>query len=99
MRKIGLISTILTQWREEFKLSIAESPSIYIALFKESGELIFANKTIKKTFRSSLSPAANFLNPPFSRIVSNRTDESLVYNGYVTLGSFDTENISLLGRF
>ncbi|MBP6454998.1 MAG: hypothetical protein KA268_07670 [Bacteroidales bacterium] len=54
MRKIGLISTILTQWREEFKLSIAESPSIYIALFKESGELIFANKTIKKTFRSSL---------------------------------------------
>ena len=99
MTRIGLINNILTNWRDEFKLSVAESPSIYIALFKVSGELVFANKTIKKTFNSSLTPAGNFLNPSFNKLVNKEAKETTIYTGYVTLGSYDTENISLLGRF
>ena len=98
MIKQGLINKILDNWHLEFKLSIAESPSIYLALFNETGDLIFANKTLKKTFISKLSPKDNFLNPSFSRILKTEPKDSLIYSGYVTLGSYDTENISLLGK-
>lgn len=98
MTKQGLINQILDNWHLEFKLSIAESPSIYLALFSETGDLIFANKTLKKTFISKLSPKDNFLNPSFSKILKTQPKDSLIYSGYVTLGSYDTENISLLGK-
>lgn len=98
MTKQGLINQILDNWHLEFKLSIAESPSIYLALFNETGDLIFANKTLKKTFISKLSPKDNFLNPSFSKILKTQPKDSLIYSGYVTLGSYDTENISLLGK-
>ena len=98
MTKQGLINQILDNWHLEFKLSIAESPSIYLALFNETGDLIFANKTLKKTFISKLSPKDNFLNPSFSKILNTQPKDSLIYSGYVTLGSYDTENISLLGK-
>lgn len=98
MIKQGLINQILDNWHLEFKLSIAESPSIYLALFNEAGDLIFANKTLKKTFISKLSPKDNFLNPSFSRILKTEPKDSLIYSGYITLGSYDTENVSLLGK-
>ncbi|MDX9782672.1 MAG: HAMP domain-containing sensor histidine kinase [Bacteroidales bacterium] len=98
MTKQGLINQILDNWHLEFKLSIAESPSIYLALFSETGDLIFANKTLKKTFISKLSPKDNFLNPSFSKILKTQPKDSLIYSGYITLGSYDTENISLLGK-
>jgi signal transduction histidine kinase len=98
MKRQGLINQILDNWHLEFKLSIAESPSIYLALFNEAGDLIFANKTLKKTFISSLSPKDNFLNPSFSKLLKKEPNNSLLYSGYVTLGSYDTENISLYGK-
>jgi len=98
MKRRGLINQILDNWHLEFKLSIAESPSIYLALFNEAGDLIFANKTLKRTFITKLSPKDNFLNPSFSKILKTQPKDSLIYSGYVTLGSYDTENISLLGK-
>jgi len=63
MNRKGLISQILDNWRDEFKLSVADNPSIYIALFDTQGELIFANKTLKSFFVPDIPPKDNFLKP------------------------------------
>jgi len=98
MNRKGLISQILDNWRDEFKLSVADNPSIYIALFDTQGELIFANKTLKTFFVPEIPPKDNFLNPSLKRLLVMTPKDSLIYSGYVTIGGYDRENVSLLGK-
>lgn len=98
MNRKGLISQILDNWRDEFKLSVADNPSIYIALFDTQGELIFANKTLKSFFVPDIPPKDNFLNPSLKRLLQMTPKETLIYSGYVTIGGYDRENVSLLGK-
>lgn len=98
MNRKGLINQILDNWRDEFKLSVADNPSIYIALFDTQGELIFANKTLKSFFVPEIPPKDNFLNPSLKRLLKMVPKETLIYSGYVTIGGYDRENISLLGK-
>lgn len=98
MNRKGLISQILDNWRDEFKLSVADNPSIYIALFDTQGELKFANKTVKSFFVPDIPPKDNFLNPSVKRLLQMTPKETLIYSGYVTIGGYDRENISFLGK-
>ena len=98
MNKKGLINQILDNWRDEFKLSVADNPSIYIALFDTNGELIFANKTLKSFFVPEIPPKENFLNPSLKRLLQMTPKDTLIYSGYVTIGGYDRENVSLLGK-
>lgn len=98
MIRRGLINQILDNWRDEFKLSVADNPSIYIALFDTQGELKFANKTLKSFFVPDIPPKDNFLNPSVKRLLQMTPKDTLIYSGYVTIGGYDRENISLLGK-
>lgn len=98
MNRKGLINQILDNWREEFKLSVADNPSIYIALFNIKGELIFANKTLKAFFIPEIPPKDNFLNPSIKKLLQMTPKDTVIYSGYVTIGGYYTENISLLGK-
>jgi len=93
-----LINSFLDKWLDELKLSVLENGSLCIALFSDSGKLIFANKTMKALFIIPGKPSDNILNPSFEKLAGFKSKTSLVYKGFLTLGNFSSINTSILVR-
>ena len=96
--KNSLINILLDKWLDELKLSVLGNESLCIALFSENGELIFANKTMTALFIIPGKPSGNILNPSFEKLAGFKSKTSLVYKGFLTLGTFSSINTSILVR-
>lgn len=93
-----LINSFFDKWFDELKLSVLENESLCIALFSDNGELIFANKTMTALFIIPGKPSGNILNPSFEKLAGFKSKTSLVYKGFLTLGTFSSINTSILVR-
>jgi len=87
------ILTILTEWKTEFDLTLTKNNSIGIALFSTDGELLFANAFMESFFNGEAHRC--LLNPSFAKLNSIETDETLIFEGYLTLGDYSSVNTSL----
>jgi len=94
----GLINSFFDKWFDELKLSVLENESLCIALFSDNGELIFANKTMTALFIIPGKPSGNILNPSFEKLAGFKSKTSLVYKGFLTLGTYSSINTSILVR-
>lgn len=87
------ISTILSEWRDEFDFTLTKNDSLGIALFGNEGKLFFANSFMKNFFIGD--PCKCLLNPTFDRLISLRTGNTLIFEGYLTLGDYSSVNTSI----
>jgi len=77
------VSDILfSEWQEELKTLIAESSSLWLALIKTDGSLLFANPAMSVLLKDD--PAKTILNPPLSELItSEHKTKSLSTNNFI----------------
>ena len=86
-------SEIFSQWSDEINTSLFNNRSLCVALISSSGELLFSNHAMSQIF--SGSPADVLLNPSLERLLSLRSEQSLVYDGFMTIGDYSSVNTSI----
>lgn len=87
------IQSILSELTDELRSALSDSNSFGIALFTETGDLLFANAAM-----SSLCPdfdSASLLNPTFANLSSLRSADSLLFSGLLTIGTYNNINTSI----
>lgn len=87
------IREVISNWEEEFHLTISENNSLCIALFDSTKELIFANDAMTSLFKGD--PAMSFVNPTFDKLLASETASNLIFNGFITLGNQTSINTSI----
>jgi signal transduction histidine kinase len=87
------ILSILSEWKDEFDLTLSRNNSIGIALLNREGDLLFANSFMKSFLQGKARD--KFINPGFDRLISIGGDDTLIFEGYLTLGDYSAANASL----
>ncbi len=87
---------ILQDWIKEITIEIEHSDSYCIAIFNNDGELVYANEYMSSLFVGN--PDESLINPSFEKIIKTVSDNSLIYEGFLTVGSFYSENKSIKSR-
>ena len=92
MRKENIVDLII-EFEKEFKDAIARSGNSYIALFNLEGKLLYSNEAMSALIKTNT--AENLINPTFDKLVILNTSESLIFEGFLTIGDNSTTNSSL----
>ncbi len=87
------ILTILSEWKSEFETTLTKNNSLGIALFTTEGELLYANDFMKSFFKGDAKEC--LLNPTFEKLISTGSSNSLIFEGYMTLGDYSSVNTSI----
>lgn len=87
-------SFLFPEWENEISTAILENRSLCIALLSIEGSLIFANPQMLTLFSGELKDS--FINPTFEKIISLSSNDSLVYDGFLTLGDYSSVNTSIM---
>lgn len=87
------ILTILSEWKNEFDLTLIKNNSLGIALFDIEGKLLFANSFMDSFLKGKAKEC--LLNPPFEKLKSIETSKTLIFEGYLTLGNYTSVNTSI----
>jgi len=94
---VAIKNEILLNWETEIFRSAVESEFLSIAIFSLEGELVFANHLMKKLFGKE--PSKNLINPDLEKLKKLPPKEnSLIFEGYLTLGNYSSINTSLLAH-
>ncbi|MDA3890043.1 MAG: HAMP domain-containing sensor histidine kinase [Salinivirgaceae bacterium] len=84
---------IFREWAGELNQSLLDSNVLSIALFSTNKELIFANKAMSSLFTGEAWQ--NLLNPTFDKLLLLDNSNSLIFEGYLTLGDYSSINTSI----
>jgi signal transduction histidine kinase len=84
---------ILSGWENEMDHTLSGNHSIGIALFSVEGKLLFANNFMQSFFHDD--PISCLLNPTFEKLISLESNDSLIFEGYLTLGDYASVNTSI----
>ena len=90
------IAQILSEWSDEFNESLSKTNSLCIALFNADKELIFATPVMKSLFKGE--PSASLINPTYDKLLSIKSDRSLVFEGFLTIGDYYSINSSIVAH-
>lgn len=90
---INTFSEIFSAWSLEIKDSILKSKALCIALFSVDKELLFSNEAYNELVGNR--PIESLLNPSFDKLVSLNSENTLIFDGYITFGSIDEINSSI----
>ncbi len=87
---------ILSGWETELNSSLIDSNVLSIALFSINKELIFANKAMTSLFTGKACD--NLLNPTFETLLLLDNSQALIFNGYLTIGTYSSINTSIYAQ-
>lgn len=86
----------LSEWIPEIGDALLKSKSFYIALFSTKRELLYCNKAFSSLVKDD--PCGSFLNPSLDDILAMDASSSMVFNGYLTFGDYQSENYSIVAQ-
>ena len=86
----------LSDWIPEIGDALLKSKSFYIALFSTKRELLYCNKAFSSLVKDD--PCGSFLNPSLDDILAMDVSSSMVFNGYLTFGDYQSENYSIVAQ-
>ena len=81
-------------WNQEIRSACDNSNNLCMAVFSIDGELLSVNPAMNLLFKDT--PEKSFINPEFDTMVEMVSDNSLVFDGFLTVGNVNsTKNISI----
>lgn len=86
-------SSIIFEWTKEFEEVLQDSNSLCIALFSTDRELLFANQLMLSFIKGE--PSKSFINPSFDKLLELSDSKTPVFEGFLTLGDYNSINVSL----
>jgi signal transduction histidine kinase/CheY-like chemotaxis protein len=87
------ILSVLSEWTDEFNITLEKNNPLCIALFSSDKELLFANDSMASLFKDE--PCNSFINPTFDKILTLDNSVTLIFDGFLTLGDYSSINTSL----
>ncbi len=84
---------ILSDWTEEFNVTLLNNNSLCVAVFSTDRELLFANNSMHALFK--LEPCNSFINPTFDSLLALNNSIPLIFEGFLTLGDYSSVNTSI----
>jgi len=90
------INQILCEWLDEFSESLSITNSLCVALFSADKELLFATPVMNTLFKGE--PYKSLINPTFDKLLSIKSDNSLVFKGLLTIGDYNSINTSIVAH-
>jgi signal transduction histidine kinase len=90
---VELISPLLTKWTDEFDSALLNNNSLCVGLFSVKKELLFSNKAMSALFKGE--PFRSFINPSFDQLLKLDNSNSLIFEGFLTLGDYSSVNTSI----
>jgi two-component system sensor histidine kinase/response regulator len=87
---------LLSDWTIEINETIVKSNSQCIALFSNDGELQFSNPAFNLLIKNEV--IKSFINPTFEDLLKTRSSSILIFDGFLTLGDYDSLNTSILAQ-
>lgn len=87
---------VLQNWKEELGAALVTNSSLCIGVFSIEKDVLFMNRIMSELLKGK--SVDYFLNPNFEQIVSLKTNDGLVFDGFLTIGDYDTENISVQAK-
>lgn len=86
----------LIDWSQEIGDALLKSKSLYIALFSTEKRLIYSNEAFNSLVKGD--PFQSFLNPSFDDLLTMQATSSLVFNGFLTFGDYQSVNYSIAAQ-
>lgn len=83
----------LNEWSDILLYSLKETNSFGIAIFSDSGQLIYVNSAMNKL--CSDFDATCLISPSFEKLISIESESNLLFSGYLTIGKMNTVNTSV----
>ena len=90
------IHTILSEWPEAVGATISHTNSFCVALFTNDRKLLYANEAMSSLFKEN--PCDSLINPTFDQLVSSDQKNTLLFEGFITLGDYESINASIWAR-
>lgn len=91
-----IFSDIFSQWSDEISTSLLNNRSLCVALISSEGKLLFSNDAMAQIFPGT--PADALLNPSFDQLLSLKSESTLIYEGFMTLGDYSSVNTSIFAQ-
>ncbi|GJQ64578.1 MAG: hypothetical protein SCALA702_36310 [Melioribacteraceae bacterium] len=92
----SLNKNILSEWTSEIEAALKSSLSQYCAIFNLKGNLLFSNEAFNDLVKDNHRDS--FKNPTFNSLISIEQHESLIFQGYLTIGDSGKNDISLFAH-
>lgn len=92
----NLLNKLLLEWSDEVNISLTKTNSLCVALFNTEKELLFATPIMKSLFKGE--PSKSLLNPTFEKLITPQMDSSLVFEGMMTIGDYNSINTSIMAH-
>lgn len=83
----------LNEWSDILLYSLKETNSFGIAIFSDSGQLIYVNSAMNKLCSNFDSTC--LISPSFEKLISIEGESNLLFSGYLTIGKMNTVNTSV----
>ena len=90
------MSILLEEWGDELLHNLSEKTSSCIALLRENGDLIFANKAINEL--SDGFSQQKLMNPSFEKLFEFDNKQTLIFTGFLTIGENHRYNTSIIAE-
>jgi len=90
------IQKLQLEWTDELMETFAGNNSLGVAFFCASGELLFANAAMQSLCNNFSS--CSLINPTFEKLISLETNNTLIFNGLLTIGKMNAVNTSIEAR-
>jgi two-component system, sensor histidine kinase and response regulator len=90
------INSIISDWTDEFTISLQQNSSLCIALFSTDKTLLYANSSMDAMFKKGTHES--FINPTFDKLLSLKNAGTLIFEGFLTLGDYTSVNTSIWAR-
>ncbi len=87
------IVSVLSEWTDEFNITLSKNNPLCIALFSSDKELLFANDAMASLFKDE--PCESFINPAFDKILALENSVPLIFDGFLTMGDYSSINTSI----
>lgn len=88
------IADLFPLWESEFHEVLHNDSLLYLALFTNKAELLYANSLMSSLLNGSITD--RFLNPTFEHLKNLTPNKTLLFEGYLTIGDYQSINTSLL---
>ncbi len=83
----------LLEWTDQLMSTFADNNAFGIAIFSESGQLLYVNSAMNNL--CSNFDSSCLINPTFEKLISTEGADLLLFSGFLTIGKMNTVNTSV----
>jgi len=87
---------VLSNWEIEIEECVSKSNAMYIALFSDKLELLFANKGMHNLLKKDI--IKSFINPTLNRLLENPFNTPIIFEGLMTIGDESYSNATIISK-